>query len=112
MAKDQIYSKGWLGVTSIQFLHCSFAGSYWIDCEVLEKKENFKPPLDKAQMITVLFSKHIRKEEVVLSEEDNFNETGTWYQIHYKDPNTGEDCLRWVVDEELKFPKFSEYNYG
>lgn len=97
---------------TVKYLHCSFAGSYWVDCEVLDKKENFQPPMTASQMIETLVFKRIKKQEAELEPSDNPHEIGTWYQIRYTDPNIEETQDRWVKPEMLQFPRFSEYNYG
>lgn len=97
-------------MTSVQYLHCSFAGSYWIDCEVIRKEENFQPPLNKTQLTQVAMTKLIRKEPIEFTDADNFNEVGLWYEIRFTDPNSEETEVRWVRPEMLKFPKFSDYN--
>lgn len=99
-------------MTTVKYLHCSFAGSYWVDCEVLDKKENFQPPMTASQMTQALVFKRLKKQEVELESSDNPNDIGTWYQIQYLDPNLGESQVRWVTPGMLEFPRFSEYNYG
>jgi len=69
----------------VQYLHCSFAGSYPIDCKILDVQENFSPPLSGIEKIL------------------NFKEQqkGLYFFIEYFDPNIEEIVQRWVTKDYI-----------
>lgn len=64
----------------MKYLHCSFAGSYLIDCDILDVKQDFSPPLSSVEKTLKFMEKP----------------KGTYYLIKYLDPNIEELVEKWV----------------
>jgi hypothetical protein len=93
----------------VEYLHCSAFGSYYIECNVCDKRENFQPPLDTMQESAEIVKKYLAEKANRPYVKVNTNAVGTWYLISYNDPYIEEDVSRWVTPESLQFPSFSEY---
>lgn len=75
-----------------EYLDCSMAGSYYIDCVILEKRKCVSK--DATQLDRIL-----RKEPARLGQEG--------YVITYTDGY--ETVTEWVPEEYVRLPKVSEW---